>query len=101
MARSSLLPAIHGVRAHGSARNLDDSTGPGGIHIPGIGLRALWTEWSAEVRVLGYVVALGLLLNSGSVPFVNLVFPLWTLVLSIHILLVAPDGLDSVSTAAT
>lgn len=51
--------------------------------------------------VLGYLVALGLLLNSGSIPFVNLVFPLWTLVLSIHILLVAPDGRDSVSTAAT
>lgn len=51
--------------------------------------------------VLGYVVALGLLLNSGSIPFVNLVFPLWTLVLSIHILLVAPDGQDSVSSPAT
>lgn len=51
--------------------------------------------------VLGYLVALGLLLNSGSIPFVNLVFPLWTLVLSIHILLVAPDGRDSVAAAAT
>jgi hypothetical protein len=41
--------------------------------------------------VLGCVVALGFRLNSGSIPFVNLVFPLWTLVLSVHILLVAPD----------
>jgi hypothetical protein len=47
------------------------------------------------LAVLGYVVALGLLLNSGSIPFVNLVFPLWALVLGIHILRVAPDGRDS------
>jgi hypothetical protein len=45
--------------------------------------------------VLGYLVAVGLLLNSGSIPFVNLVFPLWTLILSVHILLVAPDRRDA------
>ena len=33
-------------------RNLDDSDAPRSIYAPRIGLRALWTEWSVEVRVL-------------------------------------------------
>ena len=40
--------------------------------------------------VSGYAVALILLVTSGNIPWVNLVFPLWTLALSIHILLAAP-----------
>lgn len=40
--------------------------------------------------ISGYVVALILLVSSGNIPWVNLVFPLWTLALSIHILLAAP-----------
>ena len=33
-------------------RNLDDLDAPGSIYTPGSRLRALWTEWSVEVRVL-------------------------------------------------
>ena len=40
--------------------------------------------------VSGYAVALILLVTSGNVPWVNLVFPLWTLALSIEILVTAP-----------
>lgn len=40
--------------------------------------------------VFGYASALILLVNSGRIHWVNLVFPLWALVLSIHILRVAP-----------
>lgn len=40
--------------------------------------------------VFGYASALILLVNSGTVPWANLVFPLWAFVLSIHILRVAP-----------
>jgi hypothetical protein len=47
---------------------------------------AVVPRWLAA---LGYAVALVLLLTAGRIPFVNLLFPLWTLVLSIHILLIA------------
>lgn len=40
--------------------------------------------------IFGYASALVLLVNSGRLHWVNLVFPLWALVLSIHILSVAP-----------
>jgi hypothetical protein len=42
--------------------------------------------------VFGYASALILLVNSGRLHWVNLVFPLWALVLSIHILRVAPKA---------
>ena len=38
--------------AYTEPRKLDDSDAPGSIYAPGTGLRALWTEWSVEVRVL-------------------------------------------------
>ncbi len=44
-----------------------------------------------SLGITGYVTAAVLLVNTGSIPFVNLVFPLWTLALSIYILLVVPD----------
>lgn len=46
------------------------------------------------LAVFGYAVALVLLVNGGHVPDANLLFPLWTLILSLHILRVAPEGRD-------
>jgi|tagenome__1003787_1003787.scaffolds.fasta_scaffold20700022_2 hypothetical protein len=42
--------------------------------------------------IFGLIVAATLLVSAASFPWVNLAFPLWTLVLSIHILRVAPHG---------
>lgn len=52
---------------------------------------AVLPRWLA---VFGYAVALVLIVNGGRVPDANLAFPLWTLVLSAHILRVAPEGTD-------
>ena len=40
------------------------------------------------LAVYGYVTALALLVTLGSIPWIEIVFPLWVLVLSIHILVV-------------
>lgn len=40
------------------------------------------------LAVYGYVTAIVLLLTSGSVPWMELVFPLWVFVLSVHMLIV-------------
>jgi hypothetical protein len=53
---------------------------------------AMLPRWLA---ILGYGIALVLLVNAGGIPFVNLVFPLWTFVVSAFILLVPPDGPDA------
>jgi hypothetical protein len=53
---------------------------------------AMLPRWLA---ILGYGIALVLLVNAGGIAFVNLVFPLWTFVVSAFILLVPPDGPDA------
>jgi hypothetical protein len=53
---------------------------------------AMLPRWLAA---LGYGIALVLLVNAGGISFVNLVFPLWTFVVSVYVLLVAPDGPDA------
>ena len=53
----------------------------------------------------GFIGAVVLLLTTGTIPFVELIFPLWVFVLSTHILIVAlrqkPEGADGQAVVPT
>ncbi len=63
-----------------------------------LGLQPKW------MVISGYVGALVLLVTTGTVPVVELIFPLWVLAFSLHILIVTlrqpPEQLDQLAVSS-
>ena len=73
-----------------------------GVFIISTGTIALRTEFMPRwMALLGYIVALVLLLSSGLLPYVELLFPAWVFLLSVYSLLVVEHASAESSSATT
>ena len=73
-----------------------------GVFIISTGTIALRTRFMPRwMAILGYIVALVLLLSSGLLPYVELLFPAWVFLVSVYTLLVVEHSSAESSSATT